>query len=106
MTSPVLLHRRRNNLQSIVTIDGTILTIRRYLSRMTLGAPRLDGASRPYDNPRVAAAELLVLLVIGGACYAALAPLRRAIERRWLRRQARGPGRIIPLVRDGEDVYR
>jgi hypothetical protein len=54
----------------------------------------------------VAAAELLVLLVIGGACYAALAPLRRAIERRWLRRQTRRPGRIIPLVRDGEGVYR
>ncbi len=69
------------------------------------GTYRLDGTPMPYDNLRVAPAELLVLLVIGGACYAALAPLRRAIERWWLRRVAR-PGRVIPLVRDGEGVYR
>jgi len=65
----------------------------------------LDGASQPHDNPLVAPAELLVLLVIGGACYAALAPLRRAIERWWLRRERR-PGQVISLARDGEGVYR
>jgi hypothetical protein len=57
----------------------------------------------------VAAAELLVLLVIGAACYAALAPLRRAIERRLLRRQgrrSRDTRRVIPLVRDPEGTYR
>jgi len=67
--------------------------------------PHLDRVRGAHDNLRVAPAELLVLLVIGGACYAALAPLRHAIERWWLRRVAQ-PGRVIPLVRDGEGVYR
>lgn len=71
-----------------------------------IGTDRLDGTPMPNDNPRVAPAELLVLLVVGGACYAALAPLRRAIERWWLRREGRRPGQVIPLVRDGEGVYR
>jgi hypothetical protein len=53
----------------------------------------------------VEAAELVVLLVIAGAFYAALAPLRRAIARRMLRRQARGPAQVIPLVRNSDGVY-
>jgi hypothetical protein len=53
----------------------------------------------------VGAAELVVLLVIGGACYAALAPLRRAIERRLLRGHERRPGRVVPLIRNSEGVY-
>jgi hypothetical protein len=53
----------------------------------------------------VGAAELVVLLVIGGACYVALAPLRRAIVRRMLRRQGRRPGRVIPLTRNSDGVY-
>ena len=59
-----------------------------------------------HDNPAMAPAELLVLLVIGGACYAALAPLRRAIERWLLQRQQRGPAQVIPLQRDDAGVYR
>jgi hypothetical protein len=51
------------------------------------------------------AAELVVLLVIGGACYAALTPLRRALERRMLRRRGRRAGRVIPLVRNSDGVY-
>jgi hypothetical protein len=53
----------------------------------------------------VGAAELVVLLVIGGACYAAMAPLRRAIERRLLRGHERRPGRVVPLIRNSEGVY-
>jgi len=53
----------------------------------------------------VGAAELVVLLVIGAACYVVLAPLRRAIVRRLLRRQGRRPGRVIPLMRNSDGVY-
>jgi hypothetical protein len=53
----------------------------------------------------VGAAELVVLLVIGGACYVALAPLRRAIVRRLLRGQRRRRGRVIPLIRNSDGVY-
>lgn len=51
------------------------------------------------------AAELVVLLVIGGACYAALTPLRRALERRLLRRRGRTAGQVVPLVRNRDGVY-
>jgi len=51
------------------------------------------------------AAELAVLLVIGGACYAALAPLRRALERWMLRRRGRGTGRVVPLIRNSDGVF-
>jgi hypothetical protein len=51
------------------------------------------------------AAELVVLFVIGAACYVALTPLRRAIERRMLRRQGRRAGRVIPLTRNSDGVY-
>jgi hypothetical protein len=50
-------------------------------------------------------AELVVLLVIGGACYVALTPLRRALERRILRRRGRRPGRVISLTRNRDGVY-
>ena len=51
------------------------------------------------------AAELVVLLMIGGACYAALRPLRRTVER-WLLRRRRGTTRgIISLVRNSDGVY-
>jgi hypothetical protein len=54
----------------------------------------------------VGAAEVLVVVVIGGACYVALAPLRRAITRWMLRRTTPRSGRrVIPLVRDGDGVY-
>jgi hypothetical protein len=52
------------------------------------------------------AAELVVLLAIGGACYVALTPLRRALERRMLRRRGRKSGRVIPLIRSSDGVYR
>jgi hypothetical protein len=51
------------------------------------------------------AAELVVLLVIGGACYVALTPLRRALERRMLRRWGRRAARVIPLIRNSDGVY-
>ena len=51
------------------------------------------------------AAEVVVVVVIGGACYVALAPLRRAITRWMLRRTAPRSGRVIPLVRGGDGVY-
>jgi uncharacterized membrane protein YidH (DUF202 family) len=66
---------------------------------------RLDAPSIARDNPSVGAAELVVLLVIGGACYAVLAPLRRAIVRRLLRRRGHRPGQVIPLVRNSDGVY-
>jgi hypothetical protein len=53
----------------------------------------------------VAVAELVVLLLIGGACYVALAPLRRAIVRRLLRRRGHQSGRVIPLMRNSDGVY-
>jgi hypothetical protein len=49
-------------------------------------------------------AELVALLVVGGACYAALTPLRRALERRIFRR-ARRAGRVISLIRNSDGVY-
>jgi hypothetical protein len=52
----------------------------------------------------VGAAEFVILLVIGGACYAALRPLRRALERRILRR-GRKAGRVVPLVRNSDGIY-
>jgi len=52
----------------------------------------------------VGAAELVILLVIGGACYAALRPLRRALERRILRRGRKG-GRVVTLVRNSDGIY-
>lgn len=55
----------------------------------------------------VGVADLLILCVIGGACYAALTPLRRALERRMLRGRGRGSraGRVIPLIRNSGGVY-
>jgi len=53
----------------------------------------------------VEVAELVVLVVIAGALYAALAPLRRAIVRRMLRRRQREPGQVIPLIRNSDGVY-
>ncbi|HEY2388046.1 MAG TPA: hypothetical protein VGK30_13870 [Candidatus Binatia bacterium] len=50
-------------------------------------------------------AELVVLLVIAGALYVALAPLRRVIVRRMLRRRGREPGQVIPLIRNSDGVY-
>ncbi len=50
-------------------------------------------------------AELVVLLVLAGAFYAALAPLRRAITRRMLRGRARRSAQVIPLARNSEGVY-
>ena len=40
-----------------------------------------------------------------GACYVALTPLRRALERRMLRRRGRRAGRVIALIRNSNDVY-
>jgi hypothetical protein len=51
------------------------------------------------------AAELVVLLMIGGACYAALRPLRRTVERWMLRRRGGRTGRVISLVRNSDGVY-
>ena len=51
------------------------------------------------------AAELVVLLVIGGACYAALWPLRRMVERWMLRRRRGRTGRVISLIRNSDGVY-
>jgi hypothetical protein len=53
----------------------------------------------------VGTAEIVVLLVIAGAFYAALAPLRRAITRRMVRGQRRRPAQVIPLVRNSDGVY-
>jgi hypothetical protein len=53
----------------------------------------------------VGAAEFVILLAIGGACYAALRPLRRALERWILRRRGRKPGRVVPLVRNSDGIY-
>ena len=53
------------------------------------------------------AAELVVLLVLAGLLYLALTPVRRTIERRYLR--WRGSGRrgatVIPLVRRSDGVF-
>jgi len=54
----------------------------------------------------VALAEVVVLLAIVGVCYAALAPLRRRIERALLRRWTGKSGAtVIPLVRRGDGMY-
>jgi hypothetical protein len=66
---------------------------------------RLDPSPVARDNPPMGAAELVVLLMIGGACYAALRPLRRTIERWMLRRRGRRTGRVVSLVRNSDDVY-
>lgn len=51
-------------------------------------------------------AEIVILLVVAAAAYAALAPLRRLIERAWLRRWRRGGrGAVIPLLRRGDGTY-
>ena len=50
-------------------------------------------------------AELAVLLMVGGACYAALRPLRRAVERWMLRRRGGRTRRVISLVRNSDGVY-
>jgi hypothetical protein len=50
-------------------------------------------------------AEFVVLLVIGGACYVALRPLRRALERRILRWRGRRAGRVVSLVRNSDGTY-
>ena len=51
-------------------------------------------------------AELGILLAVAAAGYAALAPLRRRIERSWLRRWGRrGRGSVIPLIRRGDGTY-
>lgn len=51
-------------------------------------------------------AEIVVLLVVAGASYAALAPLRKRIERAWLRRRTRGRrGAVIRLIRRGDGMY-
>jgi len=67
----------------------------------------VDGPSNARDNPPVAVADVVLLLVIGAVFYAALTPLRRALERRMLRgrERGRGAGRVIPLVRNGDGVY-
>ena len=51
-------------------------------------------------------AEVVVLLVVAAGFYAALAPLRKRIERRWLQRGTR-PRRatVIPMVRGGDGIY-
>jgi len=49
-------------------------------------------------------AELVILLMIGGACYAALRPLRRTVER-WMLRRRGGRTRVISLVRNSDGVY-
>ena len=66
---------------------------------------RLDPPSGARDNRGVEVAELVVLLVIAGAFYAALAPLRRAIVLRLLRARPRRPGQVIPLIRNSDGVY-
>jgi hypothetical protein len=54
----------------------------------------------------VGLAEVVVLFIVAAGCYAALAPLRTRIERRWLqlRRHHRG-ATVIPLVRGGDGIY-
>ena len=66
----------------------------------------LDPSPGVHDNPGVGLAEFVVLLLVAAVCYAALAPLRTRIERRWLklRRQHRG-ATVIPLVRGGDGIY-
>ena len=66
---------------------------------------RLDPSPVARDNPPMGAAELVVLLMIGGACYAALRPLRRTVERWMLRRRGGRTGRVISLVRNSDGVY-
>ena len=51
------------------------------------------------------AAELVVLLMIGGVGYAALRPLRRMVERWMLRRRGGRTRRVISLVRNSDGVY-
>lgn len=52
-------------------------------------------------------AEVVILFIVAAACYAGLAPLRRRIERAWLRRGhgRRGPADVISLTRGGDGVY-
>jgi hypothetical protein len=52
----------------------------------------------------VGVAEFAILLVIGGACYAALTPLRRAFER-WILRSGRRAGLVIPLIRNTDGAH-
>jgi len=69
-------------------------------------APR-DSAR--YTTPGMQAAELLVLVVVVGAIYWALTPLRRWLEPRigrLLRRRRRaGGGRVIPLARRSDGTF-
>jgi hypothetical protein len=54
----------------------------------------------------VGIAEAVVLVIVAAACYAALAPLRTRIARRWLRlRRHRRGATVIPLVRGGDGIY-
>jgi len=55
----------------------------------------------------VGVAEVVILLVVAVALYAALTPLRRTIERAWVRRwRPRGPRRtVIPLIRRDDGTY-
>jgi hypothetical protein len=66
----------------------------------------LDAWSGVRENRHVGLAEIVLLLVVVGASYAALAPLRKRIERAWLRRRARGKrGAVIQLTRRGDGLY-
>jgi hypothetical protein len=52
------------------------------------------------------AAELAILVILFGIIYAALAPLRRSIERRFLRKRGgKRTATVIPLVRRSDGVF-
>jgi len=55
----------------------------------------------------VGVAEILVLLGIGALLFLALTPLRRWVERRYLRRhvRARGGGVVIPMRKRADGSY-
>ena len=81
--------------------------MRRSWAGRSFGRARiLDASGGLNDNRRVSIAEVVVLLVIAAACYAALAPVRSRIERWWMRRGGRHRrATVIPLVRGGDGVY-
>ncbi|HYC22059.1 MAG TPA: hypothetical protein VEI94_05120 [Candidatus Bathyarchaeia archaeon] len=52
------------------------------------------------------AAEFVVLLLVGGLLYIVLTPVRRAIEKRFIRRRlGKRTATVIPLVRRSDGVF-
>jgi hypothetical protein len=77
------------------------------LTGVTCPVVTLTRRERPARIHRVALADLIVLLILAGAFYLALYPVRRRIERAYLRRRAGGRRRapVVPLIRRPDGVF-